>query len=111
MRKDFRCRFLSYTIVLFAAFLSMAVGKFPTANENVFLTYVFSIRYVGRGGAERKDKVLNKACALYALQPIILFNWNKWTRPGAYSMWFYRLYRPYRVLSAGPSRATTCKFL
>jgi hypothetical protein len=103
MRKDFRCRFLSYTIVLFAAFLSN--------NENVFVTYVFYIRYVSKGGKERKDKVLNKACALYALQPIILFNWNKWNRSGAYSMWFYRLYRPYRVLLAGPSRATTCKFL
>jgi hypothetical protein len=53
MRKDFRCRFLSYTIVLFAAFLSRPVGKFPTTKENVFLTYVFSIRYVGRGGGDR----------------------------------------------------------
>ena len=29
------------------------VGMFPTTNGNVFLTYVFSIRYVGRGGGDR----------------------------------------------------------
>src|SRR6476620_593074 len=54
-----------------------AVGMFPMTNGNVFLTYVFSMRYVGRGGGDRKDELLNKVCALYALQPPLLSNWNK----------------------------------
>jgi hypothetical protein len=32
---------------------------------------------VGRGGGDRNDKLLNKACALYALQPPLLANRNK----------------------------------
>ena len=35
---------------------------------------------VGRGGGDRKDKLLNKACALNALQPLPLSNWNKRNR-------------------------------
>jgi hypothetical protein len=31
----------------------------------------------GRGGGDRNDKHLNKACALNALQPPTLANWNK----------------------------------
>ena len=31
----------------------------------------------GRGGGDRKDELLNKACVLYALQPPLLSNWNK----------------------------------
>jgi len=31
----------------------------------------------GRGGGDRKDKLLNKACALYALQLPAPANWNK----------------------------------
>jgi hypothetical protein len=31
----------------------------------------------GRGGGDRKDKLLNKACALYALQLLPLSKWNK----------------------------------
>ena len=31
----------------------------------------------GRGGGDRKDRQTNKACALYALQPPPLANWNK----------------------------------
>jgi hypothetical protein len=34
----------------------------------------------GRGGGDRKDKLLNKACALNALQPPPLSNWNKWNK-------------------------------
>src|SRR5271156_2292459 len=34
----------------------------------------------GRGGGDRKDKLLNKACALNALQPPPLANWNKRNR-------------------------------
>ena len=34
----------------------------------------------GRGGGDRKDKLLNKACALNALQPPPLSNWNKRNR-------------------------------
>jgi hypothetical protein len=34
----------------------------------------------GRGGGDRKDKLLNKACALNALQPLPLSNWNKRNR-------------------------------
>ena len=34
-------------------------------------------RMVGRGGGDRKDKLLNKACALYALQLPAPANWNK----------------------------------
>jgi len=36
---------------------------------------------VGRGGGDRKDKLLNKTCALNALQPPPLSNWNKRNRP------------------------------
>src|SRR5277367_4809319 len=32
---------------------------------------------VGRGGGDRNDRQTNKACALYALQPPPLANWNK----------------------------------
>jgi hypothetical protein len=35
------------------------------------------ISKVGRGGGDRKDKLLNKACVLNALQPPPLANWNK----------------------------------
>jgi hypothetical protein len=31
----------------------------------------------GRGGGDRNDRQTNKACALYALQPPPLANWNK----------------------------------
>jgi hypothetical protein len=31
----------------------------------------------GRGGGDRNDKHLNKACALNALQPPTPANWNK----------------------------------
>ncbi len=34
----------------------------------------------GRGGGDRKDKQSNKACALNALQPPPLSNWNKRNR-------------------------------
>ena len=34
----------------------------------------------GRGGGDRKDKLLNKACALNVLQPLPLSNWNKRNR-------------------------------
>jgi Transposase DDE domain len=36
-----------------AADLCLGVGMFPTTNGNAFLTYVFSVRYVGRGGGDR----------------------------------------------------------
>jgi hypothetical protein len=40
-----------------------------------------SVRWsFGRGGGDRKDKLLNKACALNALQPLPLSNWNKRNR-------------------------------
>jgi len=32
---------------------------------------------VGRGGGDRKNELLNKALALYALQLRLLSNWNK----------------------------------
>jgi Phage integrase family len=32
---------------------------------------------IGRGGGDRKDKLLNKVCALNALNPPPLSNWNK----------------------------------
>ena len=32
---------------------------------------------IGRGGGDRNDRQTNKACALYALQPPPLPNWNK----------------------------------
>jgi hypothetical protein len=35
------------------------------------------LREIGRGGGDRKDKLANKACALNALQPRPLSNWNK----------------------------------
>jgi hypothetical protein len=35
---------------------------------------------VGRGGGDRTDKLLNKACALKALQLPMLSNWNKRNR-------------------------------
>ena len=31
----------------------------------------------GRGGGDRNDTQTNKACALYALQPLPLAKWNK----------------------------------
>ena len=33
-----------------------------------------------RGGGDRKDKLLNKAFTLYALQLRLLSNWNKWNK-------------------------------
>ena len=38
------------------------------------------MRSFGRGGGDRKDKLLNKACALNALQSLPLSNWNKRNR-------------------------------
>jgi hypothetical protein len=35
---------------------------------------------IGRGGGDRKDKLLNKAWALCALQLPLLSNWNKRNR-------------------------------
>ncbi len=32
----------------------------------------------GRGGGDRKNYLINKTCALYALRPPLLSNWNKW---------------------------------
>ena len=29
---------------------------------------------------DRKDKLINKACAHWALQPPALTNWNKWNK-------------------------------
>jgi hypothetical protein len=40
----------------------------------------FVVSEFGRGGGDRKDKLLNKACALNALQPLPLSNWNKRNR-------------------------------
>jgi hypothetical protein len=34
-------------------------------------------KMVGRGGGDRNDRQTNNACALYALQPPPLANWNK----------------------------------
>ena len=41
----------------------------------------------GRGGGDRKDKLLNKACALYTLQPPPLSNWNKRNKNEASLPW------------------------
>ena len=41
----------------------------------------------GRGGGDRKDELLNKACVLYALQPPLLSNWNKWNKREARLPW------------------------
>ncbi len=38
------------------------------------------MRESGRGGGDRKDKLLNKAWALYALQLPLPSNWNKRNR-------------------------------
>jgi len=35
------------------------------------------MKEIGRGGGDRKDKLLNKVCALSALQPPAPVNWNK----------------------------------
>ena len=43
----------------------------------------------GRGGGDRKDKLLNKACALNALHPPPLFNWNKRNRRRVNPPWAY----------------------
>jgi hypothetical protein len=38
------------------------------------------MKEIGRGGGDRKDKLLDKACALNALQLPLLSNWNKRNR-------------------------------
>jgi hypothetical protein len=62
------------------------VGNFIAQNP-LLLTVNFSgfakpfnVRRIGRGGGDRKDKLLNKAWALYALQPLPLSNRNKRNR-------------------------------
>ena len=46
---------------------------------------------VGRGGGDRKYKLLNKACALYALQSSTLSNRNKQNSAPSNHQWLGRL--------------------
>jgi hypothetical protein len=39
------------------------------------------------GGGDRKEKQVNKACALSVLQPPLLSNWNKWNTASARPPW------------------------
>jgi hypothetical protein len=42
------------------------------------------------GGGDRKEKQVNKACALSVLQPPLLPNWNKWNAARARLPWAAR---------------------
>ncbi len=46
---------------------------------------------IGRGGGDRKYKLLNKACALYALQSSTLSNRNKQNNAPSNHRWLGRL--------------------
>src|SRR5215471_15950721 len=43
------------------------------------------------GGGDRKEKQVNKACALSVLQPPLLSNWNKWNKDEAHLPWRMKL--------------------
>jgi hypothetical protein len=50
-------------------------------QQRLMNTKLQDIEKFGRGGGGRKYEPLNKACALYALQPPLRTNWNKWNKP------------------------------
>ena len=47
------------------------MGQFPTALKRMKITSALSIRYVGRGGGDRRDTPNSKSHCSMALQPLL----------------------------------------
>jgi hypothetical protein len=85
----------------------------PFLPPRVFAKCLPARRMVGRGGGDRNDRQTNKACALYALQPPPLANWNKRNKRQAQPSQGCRAAdaESQQQLSVwlGPERSTTCR--